>query len=133
LSKEIKQLEKEYKSGKLTKDKVNKRGYNKFLGISGNIKANINYDKIRNDERWDGLKGYLTYTELLANEVYQKYSELWQIERAFRITKGTLELRPMYHFSKNRIEAHGCICFVAYKVYKEFEEILRLKGINECR
>jgi transposase len=55
---------------------------------------------------------------------------LWQVEQAFRITKGTLELRPMFHFTPKRIEAHVCICFVAYKVYKELERILQLRGIN---
>ncbi|KAA6330918.1 hypothetical protein EZS27_020427 [termite gut metagenome] len=50
----IKRLEKEYKSGSITKDKVNKRGYNKFLDISDDIKATINYDQIKKDERWDG-------------------------------------------------------------------------------
>ncbi|GHT56472.1 transposase [Bacteroidia bacterium] len=126
----IKRLEKEYKSGLITKDKVNKRGYNKFLEISDNIKATINYDKVREDERWDGLKGYITNTNLTAKAVYEQYSELWQVERAFRITKGTLELRPMFHFTKKRIEAHVCICFVAYKVYKELERILKTSGMN---
>ena len=65
-----------------------------------------------------------------ANKVYKEYSELWQIERAFRITKGTLELRPMFHFTKKRIEAHVCICFIAYKVYKELERILKTNGIK---
>jgi transposase len=126
----IKRLEKEYKSGTITKNKVNKRGYNKFLEISDDIKASINYDKIKEDERWDGLKGYITNTTLTAKTVYEQYSELWQVERAFRITKGTLEVRPMFHFTQKRIEAHVCICFVAYKIYKELERILRLKGIN---
>lgn len=126
----IKRLEKEYKSGSITKDKVNKRGYNKFLEVDNDIKVNINYDKIKEDERWDGWKGYITNTELTADRVCEQYSGLWQIERAFRITKGTLELRPMFHFTKKRIEAHVCICFVAYKVYKELERILRLKGIS---
>jgi len=40
-----------------------------------------------------------------------------------------LELRPMFHFTPKRIEAHVCICFVAYMVYKEPERILKLKGI----
>jgi transposase len=126
----IKRLEKEYKSGSITKDKVNKRGYNKFLEISDDIKASINYDKIREDERWDGWKGYITNTTLTAKTVYEEYSGLWQVERAFRITKGTLELRPMFHFTKKRIEAHVCICFVAYKVYKELERVLKTGGIN---
>ena len=39
-------------------------------------------------------------------------------------------MRPMFHFTTKRIEAHVCICFVAYKIYKELERILKLKGIN---
>ena len=126
----IKRLEKDFKNGSLTKNKINKRGYNKFLEISSGVKAKINYEKIKRDEQWDGLKGYATNTNLPANLVYEQYSGLWQIERAFRITKGTLELRPMFHFTKKRIEAHVCICFVAYKVYKELERILKTSNIN---
>jgi len=126
----ITRLEKAYKSGAITKDKINKRGYNKFLEISDDVTVNINYDKIKEDERWDGLKGYLTNTRLPTGTIYEQYSMLWQVERAFRISKGTLELRPMFHFTGKRIKAHICICFVAYKVYKELERILKLNGIG---
>ena len=77
------------------------------------------------------MKGYITNTDLPGKAVYDEYSGLWQVERAFRITKGTLELRPMFHFTKKRIEAHVCICFVAYKVYKELERILKNSNINK--
>ncbi|NLX67396.1 MAG: IS1634 family transposase [Bacteroidales bacterium] len=126
----IKRLEKEYKSGSITKDKINKRGYNKFLKLADNISVEIDYTKIAEDAKWDGLKGYVTNTKLLGSEVYQQYSELWQVERAFRVTKGVLDLRPMFHFTKKRIEAHVCICFVAYKVYKELERSLKNNGIK---
>jgi transposase len=126
----IKRLEKEYKNTALTKEKVNKRGYNKFLEIDKEINVAINYDKIAEDAQWDGLKGYITNTDLPANAVYQEYSGLWQVERSFRITKGTMELRPMFHFTEKRIEAHICICFVAYKVYKELERILIQSNIS---
>lgn len=126
----VRRLEKAYRSGYITKENVNKRGYNKFLEISDNVKVVINQDKIRQDEQWDGLKGYLTNTNLSAREVYEQYRGLWSIERAFRITKGTLEMRPMFHFTPNRIEAHVCICFAAYKVYKELERILKKGHIN---
>jgi transposase len=126
----VKRLKTAYKSGTITKENVNKRGYNKFLEISDNVKVMINQDKIREDEKWDGLKGYLTNTELEAKDVYEQYCGLWVIERAYRVTKGTLEMRPMFHFTAKRIEAHVCICFVAYKVYKELERILKLSGIN---
>jgi hypothetical protein len=39
-------------------------------------------------------------------------------------------MRPMFHFTPKRIEAHVCICFVAYKVYKELERILKASQIN---
>ncbi len=47
------------------------------------------------------------------------------MERAFRISKGNLEMRPIFHFTEKRIEAHICICFVAYKVYKELERVVK--------
>ena len=126
----IRRLQKEFSKGNITKENINKRGYNKFLELSDDIKVTINKDKINEDEQWDGLKGYITNTELPCEVVYEQYRELWQIERAYRITKGTLELRPMFHFTEKRIEAHVCICFVAYKVYKELERILKGSGIN---
>lgn len=126
----IKRLEKAYQSGSITKENINKRGYNKFLVISDNIKVSINRKEIEQDKKWDGLKGYLTNTNLNAKDVYEQYSSLWSIERAFRITKGTIEMRPMFHFTPKRIEAHVCICFVAYKIYKELERILKTTNIN---
>ncbi len=129
-NKGVRRLEKDYKSGMLTKENINKRGYNKFLELSNNVEVLINRDKIKEDEQWDGLKGYITNTDLPADEVYKQYNGLWVIERAYRVTKGTLEMRPVFHFTPKRIEAHVCICFVAYKVYKELERILKLSNIN---
>jgi transposase len=126
----VKRLKTAYKSGIITKENINKRGYNKFLEISQKVNVVINEEKIKDDEKWDGLKGYLTNTNLSAKDVYEQYNGLWIIERAYRVTKGTLELRPVFHFTPKRIEAHVCICFVAYKVYKEMERILKICGIN---
>jgi len=39
-------------------------------------------------------------------------------------------MRPMFHFTPKRIEAHVCICFVTYKVYKELERVLKISHIN---
>ena len=91
----------------------------------------IDEAKVREDAKWeDGLKAYITNTELAPREVVAQYHGLWVVERAFRISKGTLETRPIFHFTERRIEAHICICFIAYKVYKEFERQLLLKGIG---
>ena len=126
----IRRLEKAYNRGTLTKDNINKRGYNKFLKMEGDVKVSINYDKLEADEKWDGLKGYLTNTDIPVSEVYAAYHNLWHVERAFRISKSKIEIRPMFHFTRRRIEAHVCICFVALKVYKELERLLKLSNIN---
>jgi transposase len=126
----VKRLQKAYKGGNITKENINRRGYNKFLEISDNVKVSINAQKIADDSKWDGLKGYLTNTSLSAKEVHEQYNGLWVVENAFRVTKGTIEIRPMFHFTPRRIEAHVCICFIAYKVYKELERILKTSGNN---
>ena len=54
--------------------------------------------------------------------IYAAYHNLWTVELAFRIAKSKLEVRPMFHFTRKRIEAHICICFVAWKVYKEIRQ-----------
>lgn len=126
----IQRLRKAYSSGKVTKQNINRRGYNKFLVIENDVAVNIDQDKIAEDTRWDGLKSYVTNTSLPAAEVIRQYHGLWVVERAFRISKGTLETRPIFHFTERRIEAHICICFMAYKVYKELERILGILNIN---
>lgn len=119
----VERLRKAYSSGKITKDKINKRGYGKFLEIDNDVNVSISEEKIAEDAKWDGLKGYVTNTGLPAAEVVSQYHGLRVVERAFRVSKGTLETRPMFHFTEKRIEAHVCICFVAHKVYKELERL----------
>lgn len=129
-TKGIERLRKAYASGKITKDKINKRGYSKFLLIESDVAVSINEDKIKEDEKWDGMKGYVTNTELTPEKVVAQYKGLWVVERAFRISKGTIETRPIFHFTEKRIEAHVCLCFVAYKVYKELERIVHNLKMN---
>ena len=126
----VRRLEKSYRTGTLTKENINKRGYNKFLSMRGNVKVEIDYDKLAEDARWDGLKGYLTNTSIPAAHVYEAYHNLWNVENAFRISKSKIEIRPMFHFTRKRIEAHVCICFVALKVYKELYRTLKLSDIR---
>ena len=62
--------------------------------------------------------------------VIENYGQLWNIEKAFRISKTDLRIRPIYHRVRNRVEAHICVCFAAYSVYKELERLLNLNKIN---
>jgi transposase len=126
----VRKLEKAYRSGRLSKENINRRGYNKFLEMKSPVEVSINYEKIAEDAAWDGLKGYLTNTKLSAEKIYAAYHNLWTVELAFRIAKSKLEVRPMFHFTRKRIEAHICICFVALKVYKELDRLLKLNDIK---
>lgn len=126
----LKRLEKKVTGGKLKKEHINSRGYNKYLTLTGEVDIAIDYEKYNADSIWDGLKGYVTNTTLPRNKVIENYSQLWNIEKAFRISKTDLRIRPVYHRLRNRIEAHICICFVAYSVYKELERLLGLNKIN---
>jgi transposase len=123
----IAKLEKQVKSGKLTKSNINNRGYNKFLEIANEVNISIADKKIEDDKKWDGLKGYITNTTLSNEDVLENYKDLWQIEKAFRVAKTDLEIRPIYHRLERRIEAHICIAFAAYKIYKELERQLKQK------
>jgi len=120
----LKRLEKRVKSGKLTKSNINNRGYNKYLKLEGDISINIDYEKFEQDRIWDGLKGYITNTQLSDKQVMENYKNLWHIEKAFRMSKTDLKIRPVYHRLKERIEAHICIAFTAYCIYKELERVL---------
>ncbi|MCF8404139.1 MAG: IS1634 family transposase [Bacteroidales bacterium] len=123
----LKKLEKRIKTGRLTKSNINNRGYNKYLKMEGEINIAIDYRKFNSDGAWDGLKGYFTNAKLSKNEVIENYGHLWLIEKAFRISKTDLKIRPIYHRLKHRIESHICISFVAYKIYKELERQLKEK------
>jgi len=112
----LKRLEKKIKSNKLSKKDINNKGYNKYLKMSGEIKIEIDYEKFEEDAKWDGIKGYVTNTSLTASSVIDNYRELWNIERAFRMSKTDLRIRPIYHRLRRRIEAHICISFVAYSI-----------------
>jgi transposase len=117
-------LERQIKAGKLTKSSINNKGYNKYLKLTGNVSIEIDYEKYNNDNAWDGLKGYVTNTKLNNEQVLENYKNLWQIEKAFRMSKTDLRIRPIYHRLRNRIEAHICISFTAYCIYKELERVL---------
>jgi transposase len=123
----LEKLERNITNGKLTKQHINNRGYNKYLKMDGVVNIAIDYEKYKADSKWDGLKGYLTNTRMGKDQVIENYGHLWKIEKAFRISKTDLRIRPIYHRLRKRIEAHLCIAFCAYKIYKELERQLKEK------
>ena len=77
----------------------------------------LNQEKITKAIKLEGLKGYLTNADNLTDqEVIEKYSSLWQVERSFRISKSDLKARPIFHTTREKIEAHLTIVFAALAV-----------------
>jgi len=128
----LEKLRKKYASGTITKSKITQRGYNKFLKVSGSERIMVNIDEnlVAEDGKWDGLKGYVSNSDLSDREIVAAYHELYNVEQSFRIAKSKLEIRPIFHFNSKRIRAHICICFVALKVYRELERLLKKNNLN---
>lgn len=124
----LKKLRTAVQSGRLTKEHLNNRGYNRFLTMMGTVKVAVDDQRIADDMRWDGLKGYVTNADMPAEDVVERYGHLWQIEKAFRISKTDLRIRPVFHYKRRRIEAHLCITFTAYAIWKELERLLQQYG-----
>jgi hypothetical protein len=71
-----------------------------------------------------GLKGYVTNIPahlMPANEVIGAYHELWHVEQSFRMSKTDLRARPMFHRTRDAIEAHLTIVFTALAVSREVQ------------
>jgi Transposase DDE domain len=69
-----------------------------------------------------GLKGYVTNISadvMPAGEVIASYHDLWHVEQSFRMSKTDLRARPMFHHTRDAIEAHLTIVFTALAVSRE--------------
>lgn len=94
-----------------------------------------------------GIKGYYTNlltgdSKLTRQDIIDQYHNLWQVEKAFRIAKSDLQMRPIYHFRRQAIEAHILICFIALAIctYMELKSgkstkkiVKLLKAITDAR
>jgi transposase len=89
-------------------------------------KQELNTALIQKTKLLLGIKGYYTNlfekNEKLTNQdIIAHYHSLWHVEKAFRIAKSDLQMRPIYHFKRQTIEAHILICFMALAVCKYME------------
>jgi hypothetical protein len=100
--------------------------------VDGSKKAkSARFVKVRGDDRrideaslaraqsLVGLKGYVTNLPVAvmpAADVIAKYHDLWHVEKSFRMSKSDLRGRPMFHYTRDAIEAHLSIVFTALAV-----------------
>ena len=120
-------------SKNITKSDLKLSYYAKYLDIDHkcDIKYKLNSTKILNDEKLDGIKGFITNNfTLKPNDVIEHYQNQYDVEKAFRISKTDLKIRPIYHRLETRIKAHILISFISYAVYKEFERKIKLSNLD---
>ena len=131
--KAIEKIEKQLSKKSITKSDLKLSYYAKYLDIDDkcNIKYKLNPNKITQDEKLDGIKGFATNDfTLSANDIIAHYKNQYDVEKAFRISKTDLKIRPIYHRLENRIKAHILISFVSYAIYKEFERKIKRANID---
>lgn len=82
----------------------------------------LDHEKIEQEARYDGYYAIIT-SELDDSDdhILQMYRGLWRIEESFKITKTTLEARPVYLQTPAHINAHFLICFLALLIARIVE------------
>jgi hypothetical protein len=94
---------------------------NRYVRLTGAAKS-VNRVLEAKNRALAGIKGYVTN---LPNpdprQVIGAYSRLLQVEKSFRMSKTDLAARPVYHHTRESIEAHLTIVFAALAVSRWIE------------
>ena len=104
------------------------KGYRRYIKVCDGGKAEVNWEKVKRDARYDGKFILRSNTELSAAGIGVAYKELWRVEHAFRELKTGLEIRPVRHWSPSRVLGHFGICFLALVMESTLARLLREKS-----
>src|SRR6202171_5658791 len=102
---------------------LNKRKMAKHFAVTideGHLSWHRRIDQIEAEARLDGIyviRTSMPAEHLNAAEAIQAYKDLSHVERAFRSLKSVdLEIRPIRHWTADRVRAHVFLCMLAYHV-----------------
>jgi transposase len=65
-----------------------------------------------------------------AQEFWETYIQLTVVERAFRVLKSELLLRPIWHHYSGRTQAHIFVCVLAYALWKTLDHLAKRAGLQ---
>jgi transposase len=119
--KSIEKIRQKLEKSKNPKSLISNYGYRKFLAVDGEVQVQVDEEKLQREALWDGLHGVMTNTkekDMKPEDVISQYHGLWQVEESFRIEKHDLRVRPIFHWTADRIKAHIAICFVAFALIR---------------
>jgi Transposase DDE domain len=95
---------------------------NRFIQLSGGTRK-VNRALEAKARALAGIKGYVTnIADPTPELVIGAYHRLFQIEKSFRMSKSDLAARPIYHRTRDSIEAHLTIVFAALAVSRWIED-----------
>jgi len=98
-----------------------------------NIRWLLDEDGIEKDKLLDGYYGIQTSEkDMNVSDILDSYHTLWKIEESFRIMKNTLEVRPIFHWTEERIKGHFVVCFLSFLLERKLENKLISEGITEA-
>jgi len=87
--------------------------------LKGKKRPSFDFEKLAQDEKYDGYYAIVTSELGMADgDIIDTYRGLWEIEETFKVTKGTIEARPVYVSREDRIGAHFLTCFIALVVIR---------------
>jgi transposase len=69
-------------------------------------------------------------TDWTAEQLWSTYMQLTRAEEAFRAMKSNLLLRPIWHQSSGRVQAHVFVCVLAYALWKALDHLLHRSGLT---
>lgn len=104
-------------------DLLASRRHGRYLSKDWRGRPKLDAAKVQAAERFDGKFVVITNDDTLsAEDVALGYKGAWIIESCFRRMKQTgLEVRPMFHWSPRRIEAHVKLCVLALQMQRAAE------------
>lgn len=132
------EMEKQITRAKYVIDNPSKNKKLKYTKSDGDH-IELNHKLIEKNKMLLGIKGYYTNLEkeiMDDHAVIERYSELYKIEQAFRISKNDLQTRPIFHMKEEPIKLHLLICFMALIISKHIELQTNMsikKFIHECK
>jgi len=91
-------------------------------GEKADVKYELDLDKIKEEEKYDGY--YTVATNLIedrAKDILAIVHERYRIEECFRILKTYFSSHPTYHSKGSRIKAHFLTCYTALLIYRLLE------------
>jgi len=116
------EFEKQLKKAKLTIQNPNLAKKKLKFVTTNNQTIKLNQTMIEKTRLTLGIKSYVTNNlELDENTIIQTYHNLWNVEKAFRMSKSDLEVRPVFHRKKTTIQAHILIVFTSLVLAKVIE------------